>query len=128
EEARNRIAQALNMSPRNVARYCKVVLYTPAAVQDACRDRQLPLVVAERVAWVGDDIKAAISRRLQHGEPPKDVVADFVSGKRRKYGDPVDLLLRGLRRALRHVEGRVEEQPRHVLRPRVPALQHAQRV
>lgn len=65
------------MSGRNLTRYLRVLRASPA-VQDLLRDRLIPLVLAEKLADVEQDLQAAIVERICAGEPARRVVADLI--------------------------------------------------
>lgn len=129
EDARDRVGKVLAMSGRNLQRYFNLLMYTPVEIQNAVRDRKLKLVVGERVALLGDPDKEEIVRRIRAGEEPEAVVEMYIAGvKGRNGGDPVMLTVRGLSRALRHVEQRIDELPAHHLRTHVRNLEHARSI
>jgi hypothetical protein len=61
------------------------------------------------------------------GEAPQDVVADFITSKPRYAGDVVTLVVRGLARALDHLDGRMGELTPHRLRSSLPRFQAVRR-
>jgi hypothetical protein len=96
-------------------------------VQDAFRAGRLPLLLAERVAWLGTPAQAEIARRLAAGEDAKAVVSAHAAARQKSPGDRVGLCVRGLRSALRHVEGRVDDLSPHHVRISLPELERARR-
>jgi hypothetical protein len=109
--ARERIRVLLGFdSIKSVTRYETVIFRTPPAVQQACDNGKLPLVLACRVAVLAKDVKQEIGARIDGGEAPKTVAADFLprsNGRHVGAGDAFESFCRALERGLVDLEDRL---------------------
>jgi len=78
---RDWIGQVLNISGRHVSRML-AVLDTPPAVQQAYDERRLSLELAAKIANRSPDVQAAIARRIEQGDDPKEVAIRFLRRRR----------------------------------------------
>jgi ParB-like chromosome segregation protein Spo0J len=76
-EARDRIGQLFGLSGRSLNRYFRV-LWAPFEVENAFRNGQLPLFLAEKVIGLESAAQLAIAGRISAGEDPKEVVLEYL--------------------------------------------------
>ncbi len=128
-EARDRVGRVLGVSGRHLQRLFRVLL-APLPVQDAVRDRRLPMVVGEQVEGLPDEQQAEIARRIEAGEDPKTVVQNYCRGNKRcrKPRDGVVALVRSLKRAAYDLDGRIAQLHPALVTSFVPHLEHGRRL
>jgi hypothetical protein len=111
EQARAALCKRMRMTDRNVRRYIRV-LRAPAEIQDAFREKKLSLVEAGKVADLSEKVQREIAVRIQAGEPPRQVLREYVGGKDgRRHVKDIDALNAFHRAMCRHLDdldGRIE--------------------
>jgi hypothetical protein len=78
EEAKEKIAQELNMTVRNLNRYLRVA-DTPPAVQAACSPDGLSITLAGKVVGLSEAAQQAIAERISAGEAAQAVISEALS-------------------------------------------------
>lgn len=127
-ELRERIGDIMGMCGRHAQRLFNIVLRTPIEVQNAFRQKKLPLVDAARVANLTAREKESIASRLREGEPPRDVIAAFLpckENRHRRAGDALASFHRALRKGVEDLEGRLSGLPLKLLSEYRPDLEEA---
>lgn len=79
EELKARIASRMGLSARSVSRYL-LLMETPAAVQRLFDRGTIPLIAAGKIALLPKKVQAEIVRRIEAGEKPAAVIAQFTAG------------------------------------------------
>jgi len=87
DQAKRRIGDRIDMSPRNVSRYL-LIARTPTAVQEAFGRGDISLVAASKVALLPEDPQQHIAMRLENGENAKAVLADYSTSRNPNRGTP----------------------------------------
>jgi ParB family chromosome partitioning protein len=108
---RDVLARQFGMSGRHLDRLVRI-LKTPMAVQNAVSGNRLSLKAAGKVAGLKEPQQKEVARRIAAGEEPEQVVADYVTkgtGRHRKAAVACKAFVRGLRRGLADLDGRLVE-------------------
>ena len=104
------MGKAMGMSGRNLRRYWRLLL-TPLEIQRGVRDGKLPLVLGEKIEGLSTAQQAEIAERIRNGEPPKEVVSDYIQTENKRHQKPNDALAsfaRSLKRGMNDLDGRVD--------------------
>ena len=110
--ARDRVGKLLGWSGRHLHRMFRILL-TPRPVQRAVRDGFLPVLLAEKVEALPDDVQAEIARRIE--ECPADakkIVSEHIrhrAGRHEKVTDAMAAFIRACEVGLADLDGRLSQ-------------------
>ena len=108
-ELRERIGKLIGYCGRHLDRFLSV-LQTPMEVQAAFERKALSLIEAEKVSRLTEDEQSQIAQRIQGGEPPRKVVAEYGPPGRTgqvKRNDAFVAFMKMLRRGIDDLADRV---------------------
>jgi ParB family chromosome partitioning protein len=128
EKLLDRVAERLDLSPRNARRYL-LILKAPVAVQEAYDRDEISLTNAGKAALFSREEQAELERRLRSGESVAEVIQELLARrgpKKVKTGDALARLCRSLRAGLDELDGRVEGVSAAQVAPHLAVFQEAQ--
>ena len=80
-DVRDRIGKRFGMDGRTAQRWMNL-LETPPEVQDAVSQGKLPMLLAEKVSHLQDELKQHVADRIRAGEAPTKVVKEVLAQQR----------------------------------------------
>lgn len=81
-DVRDRIGRRFGMDGRSAQRWMNL-LETPQVVQEAVSQGTLPMLLAEKVSHLQDELKQDVAQRFQGGEAPVQVVKEVLAQQRK---------------------------------------------
>jgi ParB-like chromosome segregation protein Spo0J len=112
-DLRDLIGKRFGISGRTVSRWLKI-LELPLALQTAVESGQLQLTTGCKIAALDPQDRELIAERIEAGEVPADVAAEYLpakDGRHLRAGDAWATLARAIRRSHRDLDGREERMP-----------------
>ncbi|MBA4017018.1 MAG: hypothetical protein C0483_07590 [Pirellula sp.] len=129
-ELRDRIGKMIGMSGRNLDRHL-AVLRTPMEIQAAFERKALSLIEAEKVSRLTEEQRNTIARRIQSGESPKKVAAEYGPQKRTRHVKPNDAFvafMKAIRRGCGDLTGRADRISPRLIADNEDSLRRARRL